>query len=93
MKILLNGSKGRMGQAISEAAPNNAAVISEAIDEGDDLSKAIENCDVVIEFSFHSVTLSVVEIAAKHQKPVQCEGSRNFPIKIHAFRYQIDRRK
>ncbi len=70
IKILLNGSKGRMGQAILAVAPNHDAIISSAIDEGDDLSKAIVECDVVIDFSFHSVTLPVVELAAKHKKPV-----------------------
>ena len=38
------------------------------IDEGDDLAAVIAGGDVVIDFSFHSVTPAVVQLCAQHQK-------------------------
>lgn len=70
MKILLNGSKGRMGQAIMAAAPQAACEIVAATDVGDDPSAAIGQCDAVIDFSHHSATPGVVALAATHGKPV-----------------------
>jgi 4-hydroxy-tetrahydrodipicolinate reductase len=69
-KILLNGSKGRMGQTIIKLAPEYGAEIFGAVDQGDDPSKFIAGADVVVDFSFHTVTLSVTELAAKHGKAV-----------------------
>jgi 4-hydroxy-tetrahydrodipicolinate reductase len=70
-KIIINGSKGRMGQALLACA----ALIPEleivgAIDHGDDLAKVIARADVVIDFSFHSATLSVAELCVKNKKAI-----------------------
>lgn len=70
LKILLNGSKGRMGQAIIKVTPELDAEIIAAVDDGDDASAAIAACDAVIDFSVHSATLPVVALAAEHGKPV-----------------------
>lgn len=70
LKILLNGSKGRMGQAImAESSEQNVEIIG-AVDTGDNASEYIQNCDAVIEFSIHSATLPIVQLAARHKKPV-----------------------
>jgi len=70
LQILLNGAKGRMGQAIIAIAHSeNAQVIAE-LDQGDDLKKSISGADVVIDFSFHSATLAVAKICAEHKKPL-----------------------
>ena len=70
LKILLNGSQGRMGRAISAIAPANNAEIVAACDAGDDPRAGIEHCDTVIDFSFHEVTPCIAELAAAHGRPL-----------------------
>jgi 4-hydroxy-tetrahydrodipicolinate reductase len=70
LKILLNGSHGRMGKAISAIAPANNAEIVAACDAEDDPHAGIETCEVVIDFSFHEVTPSIAELAVAHGRPL-----------------------
>lgn len=70
LKILLNGSKGRMGLAISDCAEANDATIAAACDAGDDASAAAADCEAVIDFSFHEVTPEIAALAAKHKLPL-----------------------
>ena len=70
IKILLNGSRGRMGQAIEAIAKNNDAEITSACDVGDDPNKSAVGCDVIIDFSFHEVTLSIAKIAVAKNLPL-----------------------
>jgi len=68
-KLIINGSKGRMGQALLACAAQLPGVeITAAIDQGDDLDAVIARCDAVIEFSFHNVTPSVAALCAQHRK-------------------------
>ena len=70
-KIIITGSKGRMGQAlISCAARMPELEVIGAIDQGDDLSTIVGKCDVVIDFSFHNATLGVAELCAKNKKAI-----------------------
>ena len=70
IRILLNGAKGRMGLAIAHVAASELAVIAAGVDQGDDLAAPIGSADVVIDFSFHSATLAVAQLCAKHKKPL-----------------------
>lgn len=70
LNLLLNGAKGRMGQAICAAAQACHTAIVTKIDLGDDPSTHIAHCDVVIDFSFHTATLPLTTLAAAHGKPV-----------------------
>ena len=70
LKLLLNGSKGRMGQTIAGLAGNMGAVICAATDAGDDPAAHIASCDVIIDFSTHQATGHLLELAAKHRKPI-----------------------
>lgn len=70
LKILLNGSKGRMGQTITGLAGEMDALISAATDAGDDPSRHISGCDVIIDFSSHQATGQLFELAVKHRKPI-----------------------
>jgi 4-hydroxy-tetrahydrodipicolinate reductase len=70
LKILLNGSKGRMGVAIADCAPSYDAVIAAACDAGDDASAVISGCEAVIDFSFHEVTPGIAALAARHKLPL-----------------------
>ena len=68
-KVLINGSKGRMGQALLACAARMPDLqVVAGIDVGDDLIPALGGCDVVIEFSFHSVTAKVARACAEHGK-------------------------
>lgn len=68
-KVIINGAKGRMGQALLNCATRLPEIeIVGGIDQGDDLGAIIAKCDAIIEFSFHSVTASVAELCAKHHK-------------------------
>ena len=68
-KIIINGHKGRMGQALASCAAHlpDLQIVGQ-VDQGDNLAAIIANCDVVIEFSFHNVTPAVAELCAQHQK-------------------------
>ena len=70
-KIIITGSKGRMGQALIACAKNFSELeIAGQIDQGDDLAAVIGNGDVVVDFSLHSATPGVVELCAIHKKAV-----------------------
>jgi len=70
-KIIITGSKGRMGQALMACAARIPELqVVGAIDHGDDLGQVIAKADVVIDFSFHSATLGVAELCAKNKKAV-----------------------
>ncbi len=69
LQLLVNGSRGRMGQTIIACAEQDDAVgVAAAVDEGDDFSAALAKCDAVIEFSHHTVTASVARACAEAGK-------------------------
>lgn len=71
LKLIINGARGRMGQAIQNcAARQQDFQIIAAIDLGDDLAAVVEQGDVVIEFSVHEVTPAVAALCAQHRKPL-----------------------
>lgn len=70
MKILINGSRGRMGVAIAVAAEDMGVGIAGECDMGDDPAAFIADCDAVIDFSFHEVTPGIAALAAEHGKPL-----------------------
>ena len=72
MNICINGFKGRMGAAIADEAASSGHTITGEVDIGDDLKAALNDSDVVIDFSFHTVTQSVFEAAAELGKVVIC---------------------
>ena len=70
LKLLLNGARGRMGIAIAAIAEDNNAEIVSACDVGDDPHAKIDNCEAIIEFSFHEVTLSIAQLAVEKNIPL-----------------------
>lgn len=70
LKLLLNGSQGRMGLAITAVAEANDAIIVSACDTGDDPSAKIADCEAIIDFSFHEVTAGIAELAAAQNIPL-----------------------
>ena len=68
-RLLINGSKGRMGQALIQCASRNPELqVTAAVDQGDDLGAVLNTCDAVIEFSFHNVTPGVATLCAERGK-------------------------
>lgn len=67
-KLIINGSKGRMGQALISCAAKLPVQVVAQIDKGDDLAGVIEKCDVVVDFSSHSATPEIAGLCAKHKK-------------------------
>jgi 4-hydroxy-tetrahydrodipicolinate reductase len=68
-RIIIAGSRGRMGRALAECAARTAELkITGQIDKGDDLRAVIGQGDVVVEFSSHSATRGIAESCAEHQK-------------------------
>ena len=69
LRLLINGSKGRMGQTIIACASQDSeTIVTGRVDSGDDFASVIDNCDAVIEFSHHDVTERVAEICVAHRK-------------------------
>jgi 4-hydroxy-tetrahydrodipicolinate reductase len=69
VRVLLLGAKGRMGQAIAAAAEKADAEITAGLDLGDDVTKHIGSCDVVIDFSNPSATDSLCGACRGAGKP------------------------
>jgi len=62
LKLLINGSKGRMGQAlIACAATDPALTVAAEIDAGDDFALALEKCDAVIDFTHAGATAVITK--------------------------------
>jgi 4-hydroxy-tetrahydrodipicolinate reductase len=68
-RIIITGSKGRMGQMLVACAARipELEVVGQ-VDLGDDLASVIHRCHAVIDFSFHNATLPVARLCAEHGK-------------------------
>jgi len=65
LRLLINGAKGRMGQAIIALAKLDPDIkVTAEVDEGDDFPAGLANADAVIEFSHHTVTPAVAKACA-----------------------------
>ncbi len=68
-KIIIIGSKGRMGQALLACAARNAALeVAGQVDSDGDLNSVITKGDVAIDFSAHDATANVAAICARNKK-------------------------
>jgi 4-hydroxy-tetrahydrodipicolinate reductase len=68
-RIIITGSKGRMGQALISCAKSFRELeIAAQIDKDDDLGGVIDKGDVVVDFSAHSVTTAVAALCAQKHK-------------------------
>jgi 4-hydroxy-tetrahydrodipicolinate reductase len=65
VKLIINGAKGRMGQALlSCAAADPALSVVAALDHGDDFAAALPFCDAIIDFTHADVTAGVTRACA-----------------------------
>ena len=68
-RIIITGSKGRMGKALIGCAPQHQGIeVAGMIDMGDDLKSILPGADVVIDFSSHSATAGIAALCAEHKK-------------------------
>jgi 4-hydroxy-tetrahydrodipicolinate reductase len=68
-KVIINGSKGRMGAALLACGARMPDLqVLAGVDVGDDLAAAMVGCEVVVDFSFHSVTPRVAKLCAERGK-------------------------
>src|SRR5437763_16617915 len=68
-KLIITGSKGRMGQTLLACAAQNPKLqVVGQIDQGDDVRRMLEKADLLIDFSSHTATLALAALCAKHKK-------------------------
>ncbi len=70
-KVIINGSKGRMGQALIDCANRMDGVeVAAQVDMGDALADVIADADAVIDFTLKDATLDVAKLCAANKKPL-----------------------
>jgi 4-hydroxy-tetrahydrodipicolinate reductase len=71
VRVLLIGSKGRMGQTIVDLARNDPKIdVVAQCDLGDAIEAAMKDCDVAIDFSNSSAIDEICQAALQHRKPL-----------------------
>ncbi len=70
LSIALVGARGRMGQAIAEAATAVGVTVAVGLDVGDDLTTGLADGDVIVDFSSHQATSAVLAHAVRLRKPL-----------------------
>ena len=71
VRVLLIGAAGRMGQTVRDLAESDPEIeIVAQCDLGDAIAPAIENCDVVIDFSYADATDEICRAALGNGKPL-----------------------
>ena len=70
-KVIITGSRGRMGRALAACAPQHPEIlVAGLVDQGDDLRSLIAGSDVVIDFSAHTATSEIAGLCAEHGKAI-----------------------
>lgn len=71
MNVVMNGSQGKMGQALLTCfrKSKDITVVGE-IDVGDDIRRVLDSCDVVLDFSHHTATAALAAACAAYNKPL-----------------------
>src|ERR1051326_8487241 len=68
-KIIITGSKGRMGRALIACATQHPEIeVVGQIDQGDDLAAVLGKTNVVVDFSSHSATPGIAALCAENKK-------------------------
>ena len=68
-KLIIVGSKGRMGEALMRLAGQDPKLeLVAGIDKGDNVLDTIDRCDTLIEFAHHSLSGDLAKTAADHGK-------------------------
>ncbi|MBR3926572.1 MAG: 4-hydroxy-tetrahydrodipicolinate reductase [Akkermansia sp.] len=71
MKILVTGISGRMGQAVKQAVElTSGAELASTHDVGQDITAAMQQAEIAIDFSFHGFTPELLATAVAQGKPL-----------------------
>lgn len=70
LTLLLNGARGRMGQALIAAAAEQGIRIGAAVDVGDNPAAGVDGCEVIVDFSTPAATAGLLQLAAEHRKAI-----------------------
>src|SRR5579884_2841812 len=92
-RVIITGSRGRMGQAlVACAARMKDLQVAAAIDASEDLASVISKGDVVIDFSSHDATSGFAKICAANKKAMvigTTGHSEAEKLQISNFKLQI----
>ena len=90
IKIIICGSKGRMGQTLIACAKADPELqLVGEIDQGDDLSKIVAGCDTIVDFSVHEATAAIAKLAAQHKKALVVGATGHTDAEKQAVREAI----
>ena len=68
-RVVIVGSKGRMGEALIRLAKQDPKLeFVGGVDKGDNLLDVIDKCDTLIEFAHHSLSADLARTVEKHGK-------------------------
>jgi 4-hydroxy-tetrahydrodipicolinate reductase len=71
VRVLLIGAAGRMGKTIVDLAKDDPKIdVAARCDLGDSIESAMQNCDVVIDFSQADAIAEIRRVALEHSKPL-----------------------
>jgi 4-hydroxy-tetrahydrodipicolinate reductase len=88
LRLLINGSKGRMGQTlIACAGVDPAFAVSGQIDAGEDFAGAIPGCDVVIDFSHYTTVEPVLARCMEHHRTLVIGTTGHTDTQVAAIRH------
>ncbi|HEV7406063.1 MAG TPA: 4-hydroxy-tetrahydrodipicolinate reductase [Chthoniobacteraceae bacterium] len=88
LRILINGCKGRMGQAVMALAEQNPSFeIGATVDLGDDFAAVLPRCQTVIDFSHHSTIEFVLARCIEKQKSLVIGTTGHTDAQIAAIRH------
>ena len=69
VKTIITGARGRMGQSLLACAPRFHEIqVTAKIDIDEKLGSVIDNCDVVVDFSYHNATDDIAATCAQAGK-------------------------
>jgi len=92
MRVVIVGSKGRMGQMLLACAARQPEIeVTSQVDQGDELPNAVAGTDVVIDFSLASATPEVVAACAEHRKALVLGTTGHSPAERAHILGQKDR--
>ncbi len=69
VRVIICGAKGRMGQALTACVRADPELqLAGEIDQGDDLSKLVDQCDAIVDFSVREATATIAKLAGQQRK-------------------------
>ena len=88
IRLLINGSKGRMGQTlIACAGAEPGCTVAAQIDHGDDFAGAVPQCDAIIDFSHHTIVEGVLARSVEHGKTLVIGTTGHTDAQVAAIRH------